>query len=63
MDRNGAQMGGDIADTLGRRPSVHLGGTVMSLGRESVALGGGEMRRARAGMGFVRAQHGAVDIS
>lgn len=63
MDRDGAQMGLDVADTLGRRTSVHLGGTLMRLGREPMALGGGEMRRARAGMGFVRAQYGAVDIS
>lgn len=62
MDRDGLQMGGDVADPLRRSTSVHLGGTLMGLSRESVALGGGEMRHARAGAGFVGTQRRVVHV-
>lgn len=62
MDRGGAQMGGDVADALGRRMSVQPGGALMRFGREPVALGGGEMRHARAGAGFVGTQRRVVHV-
>ena len=62
MDRDSAQMSGDITDALGRGIAVRLGGALVRFSSVPVFFRSGQVCPPRPGVGFTRPGMSPVDV-